>query len=288
MKVLLSLGMSAALLVACGGSTNTNDCTLGVNSCNVAPVANAGGNQNVLVGTAVTLDGTFSADANGDALTYSWQVINRPASSSAVPVTATSPKPTFVPDVPGVYLIGLTVNDGKLNSAQATATITASLTNLNVASTSWSDGASIPIRYAGPSVGGGNVSPQLSITNVPTATGKFAIIMDDETAPCGTGLTACRHWGVFNLPKTKTSIAENENLLLLAQSGVTIGNNYLSQQAYTGPANVGHTYKLTVYAMALDAPNITLADTPGYNRAQFEQVFKTWVLGKATLTGTYP
>ncbi len=162
------------------------------------------------------------------------------------------------------------------------------MTNLSVASTSFSDGGSIPIKNAGPAVGGGNVSPQLSISNVPTATGKFAIIMDDETAPCGAGTTACRHWGVFNLPKTKTSIAEGENLLLLTQSGVTIGTNYLNVQGYTGPATIGHTYKLTVYAMSLDAPNITLADTPGYNRAQFEQVFKAFVLGKATLTGTYP
>ncbi len=285
MKVLFGLGLSAVLLASCGGSTNTNDCTLGVNSCNVAPVANAGGNQTVLVGTAVTLDGTFSVDPNGDPLTYSWQVINRPASSSAVPNTSTSAKPTFVPDVPGIYLIGLTVNDGKLNSAQATSTITASLTNLTITSSSYSNGGSIPIRIAGPSVGGGNVSPQINITDVPPATGKYAIIMDDETGLCGTGLAACRHWGVFNLPSSKTAIAEGENLVT-ATNGVNLGTNYTGSVGYSGPANLGHTYKLTVYAMSKDQPNITIV--PEYNRAQFERDFKDFILGKATWVGTYP
>ena len=285
MKVLFSLGLSAALLAGCGGSTNTNDCTLGVNSCNVVPVANAGGNQTVLVGTAVTLDGTFSADGNGDPLTYSWQVINRPASSSAAPTTSTSAKPTFVPDVPGIYLIGLTVNDGKTNSAQATATITASLTNLTVNSTSYTNGGSIPIRIAGPAVGGGNISPQINITDVPPLTGKFAIIMDDETGACGTGLTACRHWGVFNLPLTKTAIAEGENLVT-AVNGVNLGTNFTGSPSYLGPSNLGHTYKLTVYAMSKDQPNVTIV--PGYNRAQFERDFKAFILGQATWVGVYP
>lgn len=287
MKVFLGLGLlGAALLAGCGGSSNTNDCTTGVNSCNVVPVANAGLNQNVLVGFPVTLDGSTSYDANGDALTYTWQVINRPASSSAAPTPATTAKPTFVPDLPGIYLLALVVNDGKLSSTQATVTLTASTTNLTITSTSYADGGSIPLKNAGPAVGGGNLSPQLNISNVPTATGKFAIVEDDETPPCQTGLTACRHWGVFDIPKTKTAIAEGENLLL--QPGVTYGSNYTGAKGYTGPANTGHTYKLTVYAVSLDAPIVTTSDVPGYNRAQFEQTFKAFILGKATLTGVYP
>jgi len=115
--------------------------------------------------------------------------------------------------------------------------------------------------------------------------------MDDETAPCQTGISACRHWGVFNLPVAKTAIAEGENLLL--QSGVVYGSNYTigvggaAGIGYAGPAATAqHTYKLTVYALTDDVKWVTAV--PEYSRAKFELDFKAFIIGKATLTGTFP
>mgnify|MGYP002737363302 CR=1 FL=1 len=96
---------------------------------NVAPVANAGTNQSVVVGTQVTLDGTYSTDANlGDVLSYSW-TLSRPDSSAATLTLATTARPRFTADVAGTYLATLMVSDGRLNSALATVRVVASGVN---------------------------------------------------------------------------------------------------------------------------------------------------------------
>jgi len=97
---------------------------------NVAPVASAGNNQNVLTGTTVTLDASASSDANRDLLTYSWTFVSKPASSNAKLSDSMSAKPTFLADVGGSYVASLIVSDGKLNSTTAYTTVTAANANL--------------------------------------------------------------------------------------------------------------------------------------------------------------
>jgi len=101
---------------------------------NNAPVAVAGPAQNVLVGATVELDGSGSLDADGDLLSYSWSITSKPAGSTAqlsyIDGVADDPAPTFVADVPGVYVIGLVVGDGKAYSTQASVTVTAALGNV--------------------------------------------------------------------------------------------------------------------------------------------------------------
>jgi hypothetical protein len=94
----------------------------------------AGPGQNVLVGANVELDGSGSLDADGDLLSYSWSFTSKPAGSTAqlsyIDGVADDPAPTFVADVPGVYVIGLVVGDGKAYSTQASVTVTAALGNV--------------------------------------------------------------------------------------------------------------------------------------------------------------
>jgi fermentation-respiration switch protein FrsA (DUF1100 family) len=98
---------------------------------NSAPVANAGSAQNVVAGTLVTLDGGASSDANNDPLNYVWTLTSKPAGSTAVLTSSTSAKPTFTADVAGTYSAALVVNDGKLNSINASSvSITASAVNV--------------------------------------------------------------------------------------------------------------------------------------------------------------
>ncbi|WP_312490589.1 PKD domain-containing protein [Sphingomonas sp.] len=105
------------------------DVTITATVANAAPVANAGPDQNVKNGTLVTLDGSGSSDANGDALTYQWTMDARPSGSTATLSSATAAKPTFVPDVAGNYILSLIVSDGSLKSVADSVTITSSRAN---------------------------------------------------------------------------------------------------------------------------------------------------------------
>jgi hypothetical protein len=80
--------------------------------------------QTIKLGATVTLDGSGSTDADGNILTYAWQLAYQPVGSSVTLSSLTDPKPTFVPAVAGVYVFNLVVNDGLANSAQATVTVT--------------------------------------------------------------------------------------------------------------------------------------------------------------------
>jgi NADPH-dependent 7-cyano-7-deazaguanine reductase QueF-like protein len=118
-------------LVVNDGKVNSAAVTVSITaaSANVAPVANAGTNQNVVLG-AVTLDGSTSSDANNDSLTYKWTLLSKPTGSNASLANATTAKPAFIADVAGVYVASLIVNDGKVDSAISSTTITAAAANV--------------------------------------------------------------------------------------------------------------------------------------------------------------
>lgn len=83
---------------------------------NLAPTADAGPNQAVLVGDTVELDGRASSDANGDALRYAWTIDSKPIGSLANIAAPNSELTNFVPDIAGTYNVQLVVNDLLLTS----------------------------------------------------------------------------------------------------------------------------------------------------------------------------
>ncbi len=94
---------------------------------NSAPVAEAGPDQAAFVGQLVALDGSGSADVDGDALTWSWSFTTVPAGSGATFSDPAAMDPTFVPDLPGLYVVQLVVHDGTLPSAPDTARVVAAV-----------------------------------------------------------------------------------------------------------------------------------------------------------------
>ncbi len=116
-------GTYVAQLIVNDGTVNSAPDTITISTVNSAPVASAGPAQSHPVGTTVTLDGSVSSDVDGDLLTYQWDLISKPAGSTATLSNATTVHPTFVIDKPGTYIAQLIVNDGTVNSTPATVTI---------------------------------------------------------------------------------------------------------------------------------------------------------------------
>jgi hypothetical protein len=121
-----------ATLVVNDGQVDSNpvSVTITAANANLAPVANAGTAQNVLVGATTTLNGANSSDANGDAITYAWSMTSKPSGSTAALANASTVNPTFAADIAGSYVMSLVVSDGSLTSAASTVTITASTANI--------------------------------------------------------------------------------------------------------------------------------------------------------------
>jgi len=92
------------------------------------PLANAGPNQTVKTGGTVRLDGSRSSNPGGvGTLTYNWSFASLPAGSAAVLINPLSMTPQFAIDVPGVYVVSLTVSNG---SASSSASVTISTGNI--------------------------------------------------------------------------------------------------------------------------------------------------------------
>lgn len=83
-----------------------------ITSENKPPVANAGPDQYVMVGTTVTLDASGSTDPDDDDLAYAWK-------DSLGTVIPNGEKPRVVFDTAGTHVITLTASDGKENDTDA-------------------------------------------------------------------------------------------------------------------------------------------------------------------------
>ncbi len=120
-------GLYTVSLTVSDGSLVSNPDTVNITAVNTPPVANAGPDQNVDVGVTVTLDGSGSYDPNGDPLTYYW-TMQAPGNSTAVLSDSHAVKPSFTPNVAGIYTFYLTVYDGMAYSIAARVVVTVSLT----------------------------------------------------------------------------------------------------------------------------------------------------------------
>lgn len=94
---------------------------------NRPPIANAGPDQTVQVGSIVQLNGSGSSDPDGDSLKYSWKFIKKPSGSKARLSKSNIANPTFKADKKGEYLLELKVNDGRGGTATDQVKITAQI-----------------------------------------------------------------------------------------------------------------------------------------------------------------
>lgn len=117
------------LSVSDGELVHSDNILVTSTSLNTAPIANAGPDQQVTTGSLVTLDGSSSRDDDNDPLTFTWQLVSTPNSSSAVLNSTTATSPTFTADEDGTYLVQLRVSDGSTISEIDAISITSASSN---------------------------------------------------------------------------------------------------------------------------------------------------------------
>ena len=93
---------------------------------NTPPVANAGRDQTVFVGMAITVNGSASSDPDGDTLTYSWAQTG--GTTVALSGAATSGLTFTAPATPGRLTFTLTVTDDGSPPASHTDTVIITVT----------------------------------------------------------------------------------------------------------------------------------------------------------------
>ena len=100
------------LLSACGSEGNH------------PPTADSGPNIIAVLNDRITLTGEASSDVDGDALTYVWEIVERPEFSDSSLDNPKSLSPALLIDKDGVYKLKLIVSDGQSFSAADFLTIT--------------------------------------------------------------------------------------------------------------------------------------------------------------------
>ncbi len=113
---------SATLVVSESGIKSREATCNGHANPDPAPRAIVNAPPEAFVSQAVTVDGTQSFDPLGDPLSYSWSFIQKPKNSTATFGDVTAKTTQFVPDLPGNYVVRLTVSDG-VHQVPATAVI---------------------------------------------------------------------------------------------------------------------------------------------------------------------
>ncbi|MBD3315401.1 MAG: YbhB/YbcL family Raf kinase inhibitor-like protein [Chitinivibrionales bacterium] len=127
----------------------------------------------------------------------------------------------------------------------------------------------IPKKYT---CNGDNVSPPLSIENIPQNTGSLTLIVDDPDAPGGTFV----HWVLYNIPPA-SSIAEGS---VPGSQGI----NSFKKTGYGGPCPPSGTHRYFFKLYALDDE---LGLDQGCTKQEVIQAMDGHIIGSAELVGRY-
>jgi Raf kinase inhibitor-like YbhB/YbcL family protein len=150
--------------------------------------------------------------------------------------------------------------------------------SLEVRSTMFGDGDTIPQSAAYGAAGGQNISPDLSWSEGPDGTKSYAITCYDPDAPTTVGFT---HWVVFDIPPSTRAVEAG------AAPPGTVGFTDWGESRYGGMAppagDEPHHYLFTVYA--LDTDKLGSDETTTY--AKFRFLIRGHVLASGTLTGRF-
>ncbi len=140
-----------------------------------------------------------------------------------------------------------------------------------LSSSAFENNGTIPSEYT---CDGSNISPPLTIINVPTNAQSLALVVEDPDAPRGT----VTHWIVWNIPPQKSQFAKGEKFDL--PQGITV----FGTTGYGGPCPPSGTHRYFFKLYALDSM-IELGE--GSTKENLVQAMSGHVLEQASLIGKY-
>lgn len=144
--------------------------------------------------------------------------------------------------------------------------------DMKLTSSAFINNQSIPVKYT---CDGQNVSPPLSISDIPNNTRSLALIMDDPDAPAGTWV----HWTVWNIDPTIKEIPEGN-----IPAGAVEGKTSFGKPGYGGPCPPSGTHHYIFHLYALDS---TLSLNSSSTKEDLEKSMEGHILDKAELVGLY-
>lgn len=140
---------------------------------------------------------------------------------------------------------------------------------LLISSPAFSHLGSIPPKYG---CDGENISPPLTIQNIPEGCRSLAIIVEDPDAPAHTWV----HWLAWNIPPLKQIEAGRQ----MEEEGL----NDFGSKGYGGPCPPAgiHHYHFTVYAL-----KELLHLIPSISAAQLRKQMQGHIMAEGRITGLY-
>jgi len=142
---------------------------------------------------------------------------------------------------------------------------------MKITSSAFQEGGNIPSRFT---CDGGDTSPPLQITEVPSGAKSLALVVDDPDAPSG----LFTHWMFWNISPQNNTIAEGST-----PKGVQ-GTNDFGKSGYGGPCPPSGTHRYYFKIFALDRE---LESPAGTKRSQLDAAMKGHVVAQGELIGRY-
>lgn len=150
---------------------------------------------------------------------------------------------------------------------------------MKLLSREFKDGEDIPAEYT---CDGDDISPKLSLNDVPKDAESLAIVVDDPDAPGG----VFDHWMIWNIPSDVSEIPEgvpDENKAEFLDNAPQ-GENDFGEIGYRGPCPPSgtHRYRFKLYALdsKLDLP-------PGETKETLEEKMEGRILDQDHIIGIY-
>jgi Raf kinase inhibitor-like YbhB/YbcL family protein len=153
----------------------------------------------------------------------------------------------------------------------AIASFAAGGARMKITSSAFREGESIPSKFT---CDGGNTSPPLEISDVPSGAKSVVLIADDPDAPGG----LFTHWLVWNILPQTNSIAEGS-----APRGMQ-GRNDFGKSGYGAPCPPSGMHRYYFRVFALDRE---LDLRSGAKRSQLDAAMKGHIIAQGELIGRY-